>query len=378
MLKLTFITTGLSTGGAEMMLLKLLSHIDRHEFQPQVISLTTKGNIGARIEAIGIPVLALGMQPGRISLRSLLELRVLLRESKPDIVQTWMYHADLLGGLAAKLSGIKRIVWALRNSDLSADRSKRSTRLVASLCKHLSPWIPDLILSCSDQAKQAHIDIGYAQNKITVIPNGFDLGQFSPDDAARSSVRTELGLLPETPLVGLIARLDPQKNHSGFIEAAKLLVSDEPGVHFLLAGNDVNTENKLLLTQIKDAGLCDNFHLLGRRDDVARLMASLDILASPSHGEAFPNVLGEAMACQVPCVVTDVGDCRDIIGNTGKAVQAGDMRDFACQMRALLKLEPIERQSLGKLARARIESHYDILTIIKVYEDQYFDLMGGT
>lgn len=375
MLKLTFVITGLSTGGAETMLLKLLSHIDRVEFQTQVISLTTKGNIGHRIEALGIPVLALDMQPNQIPWRSLLTLRKLLKEAKPDIVQTWMYHADLLGGLAAKSNGIKCIVWALRNSDLSADRNKFVTRKVVAICSILSRWIPDLVLSCSEQAMRAHANIGYAIDKLKVIPNGFDLKQFSPDADARASVRAELGLPDQAQLVGLIARFDPQKNHAGFLEAAGIVATRVPGVHFILAGEAIDSGNQWLCHEIQKSGISNRVHLLGRRDDMPRIMASLDVLASTSHGEAFPNVLGEAMACQVPCVVTDVGDCREIVGPTGRTVSAGDMQSFALQMCDLLMIPPAERQTLGKSARDRIKALYDIRIIAGLYQDQYLDLM---
>lgn len=367
MSRLCLIITGLSTGGAETMLLKLLQGMDRVRFTPEVISLTTMGEIGPRLQALGIPVLALGMRPGRADSRRFWALVQHLRRSAPDVVHTWMYHADLLGGLAARLAGCKRVVWGIRHSNLSKTENKRSTLWVVKACAALSGWVPAHILSCSHRASTIHAAAGYAAGKLHVIPNGFDLGRFVPDAGARTIVRAELGLPADAPLVGLIARYHPEKNHAGFITAAALLHARMPQVHFVLAGTGVDASNADLNAAIAQKGLQANLHLLGRRDDVARLMASLDVLASPSHGEAFPNVLGEAMASGVPCVVTDVGDSAEIVGHTGRVVAAGDMAGLANGLLALLNLPTAQRAMLGEQARARVAAEYEIGHVAGLY-----------
>jgi glycosyltransferase involved in cell wall biosynthesis len=375
-MRIVFITTTLSIGGAEMMLLKLLQHLDRQRFEPAVISLRTKGEVGPRIEALGIPVLALGMDPGLPNPIKLLALVQHLRQIRPHRVQTWMYHADLLGGVAARLAACKHVIWGLRNSNLDAKLTKRSTLWVVRACAALSPWLPHRILSCSARAMAVHVEIGYRANKLQVIPNGFDLGRFQPDDAARQSVRTELGLAAETPLVGLIARYDVQKNHSGFIEAAALIHQQLPMVHFLLAGEGIDGSNAALNETIKARGLASCIHLLGRRDDMPRLMVALDVLASSSYGEAFPNVLGEAMACRVPCVVTDVGDSAEIVGDSGRVVPSGDMAGLARHIVELLSLPPEQKLALGSQARARVEANYEIAQVARRYMDFYERVAG--
>lgn len=376
MKKIAFIITGLSTGGAEMMLLKLLQHIDRDRFDAFVISLTTKGELASRIEALGIPVLALGMNRSLPNPLLLFRLAWHLRAFKPDIVHTWMYHADLLGGLAAHLAGCCRVVWGIRHSNLSKTENKRSTLAVVKLCAWLSRWVPHKILSCSSRAMQVHIDVGYQANKLSVIPNGFDLSRFQPDVSARKAVREELGLAESALLVGVIARFDPQKNHLGFIDAAACLHQQLPQVHFVLAGKDVDATNSALMKAIDAAGLKSCMHLLGRRDDIPRLMAAFDVLASPSHGEAFPNVLGEAMACGIPCVVTDAGDSAEIVADTGRSVSVADMPALANELFALLTLPLDKRAVLGEKARARVQAEYEIGHVASLYQAFYEQVLA--
>lgn len=374
-IKIVFVTTDLATGGAQVMLLKLLQYLDRQRFNPLVISLKTTGEIGPRIEALGIQVLSLGINPRLPNPRRILALFWHLRKIKPDLVQTWMYHADLLGGMSALLAGCKSIVWGVRNSNLDPRSVKLSTLLVVKICAVFSAWLPSRILSCSTDARKSHIAVGYCADKFYVIPNGFDLMSFQPSDRARLELRAELQLSVGTPLVGLVARYDSQKNHLGFIQAATIVHKKAPMVHFVLAGSGVDNNNPTLVAAIQEAGLAPVMHLMGRRDNVPRLMAGLDVLASSSFGEAFPNVLGEAMACGVPCVVTDVGDSAEIVGESGRIVRSGDMSGLAEQIVELLCLSPEAKSTLRRRARARVETNYEISCITDCFESFYEELI---
>jgi glycosyltransferase involved in cell wall biosynthesis len=375
-LKIVFIITNLSTGGAEMMLLKVLERLDSR-FSPYVISLTSLSEIGPRIQALSIPVEALGMKPGRVPnpiafTRLVGRLKIL----KPEVVHTWMYHANLLGGLAAQLAGVPAVGWAIHYSNLSRRYNKYSTLAVMKICSLLSAWLPDQILSCSEAARRIHVAYGYPAEKMLVVPNGFDTTLFQPDTAARIRIREELGISVETPLVGLIGRFDPQKNHFGFVKAAAHLHRLLPNVHFLLAGKGVDQKNDSLVCAIEQAGLIGSINLLGLRSDVHSLMAALDVYASSSYGEAFPIVVGEAMACGVPCVVTDIGDSAYIVGDTGRVVPPGDMAGLAVALEAVLTLPPMERIALSERARARVVAHFEIGAVVKRYEAFYEELAG--
>lgn len=376
-MNICFCITNLATGGAETMLLKLLQQLDRSRFTPTVISLVGQGEIGPRIQGLGIPVHALGMSRGVPNPLVVLRLAKLLRQLQPEVVHTWMYHADLLGGLAARLAGFRKVIWCIRHSNLSKTENKRSTLWVVKACALLSHRVPVQMISCSQRAKEVHAAVGYAADKLHVIPNGFDLSCFVPDVAARASVRAELGLAADVPLVGLIARFDSQKNHCGFVEAAAQVHAQMPDVHFVLAGTGVDAANIALNSAIAVKGLQARMHLLGRREDVPRLMASLDVLASSSHGEAFPNVLGEAMACGVPCVVTDVGDSAEIVGDTGCVVAAGDMAGLARGLVDVLSYPPEQKTVLGEQARVRVAARYEIGHVARLYEAFYERVARG-
>jgi glycosyltransferase involved in cell wall biosynthesis len=212
---------------------------------------------------------------------------------------------------------------------------------------------------------------------MVIIPNAFDLENFRPDPPARQSVRQELGLSPEAPLIGLINRFHPMKDHNNFIQAATLLLKSLPEAHFLLCGGGVTWENSELVGWIKAGNLQERCHLLGHRDDIPRLMAALDIVSlSSSGGEGFPNVIGEAMACGSPCVVTDVGDAALIVGETGVVVPKKDPQALAAGWhKLLLDLTREERVQLGLAARRRVTEQYSLNMITQQYQRVYASMV---
>jgi glycosyltransferase involved in cell wall biosynthesis len=374
--KILHIITGLRTGGAEMMLYKLLSRMDRAAFEAEVISLTDIGPVGKKIQNLGIPVRALGMKRRLTDLSALLKLARWIRRDPPDLIQTWMYHANLIGSLAAKLSGGIPVVWNIRRSNLDHLADKRTTIWTAKVCARLSERLPVRIVCCSEASRQAHAELGYAGHKMTVIPNGFDLAAFKPESDSKLSVCRELGISKDAPLIGLVGRFDPQKDHRNFIHAAALLNVHVPEAQFLLCGDQVTWENSKLARWIEASGIAGRFHLLGRRDDMPRLTAALDIASSSSYTEGFPNVIGEAMACGVPCVVTDVGDSALIVGNTGRVVPHKNSEALAAAWNDLIKMGPEGRKQLGLSARRRVEENYSLPAIVSKYETLYQELLS--
>ena len=372
------IITGLLTGGAETMLYKLLSGMDYRRFQNTVISLTDRGQIAGSIEKLGIPVHVCGMTPGRFTFQGFYKLVLMLRKLRPDIVQTWLYHADLLGGLAAKVALTRAVVWNIRHSNFDHDKNKRHTLWIARINGLLSDFIAVKFICNSYRAAQIHQQIGFKSDRFVIIPNGFDTDKFRPNMESRLSVRRELGAVPVAPIVGLIARYDPLKNHLGFIEAAAVVAQQRNDIHFLLAGTGVDKTNSELCQWIDTMGLKGKVHLLGRRTDVSRLTAALDVAVCCSWGEGFPNVVGEAMACGVPCVVTDVGECAEIVGDTGQVVLPGDMENLAQKIISVLELPTDRRNRLCADARNRITQHYSLSSIINQYQKLYQSLRRKT
>jgi len=376
--KLLHIISGLGQGGAETMLYKLLTEMRSEGFETQVISLLDRGVVGPRIEALGIPVISLGMRRGVPDPRALFRLARLLRGLAPDLVQTWMYHADLIGGLAARLAGVPHLVWNIRHSDLDRHRVKRSTRYTAKAGALLSGWLPEQIICCSHRAAQVHVELGYRSERIGVIPNGFDLQQFRPNPPLGREIRAELGLDERHLLFGLVARFNPQKDHHGFIQAARQTVDAFPEARFLLCGPGVEWDNPELTAWIQAADLVRQIHLLGPREDMSAINNALDVaLSASASGEGFPNVLGEAMACAVPCVVTDVGDSADIVGETGLVVTPRNPGTLADAMLQMARLDPEARLARGRAARQRIETQYSIERIAAQYTALYRTLLNG-
>jgi len=375
-IKVVHIITGLSTGGAEMMLYNLLSRMDRTAFDPQVISLTNIGSIGGKIRALGVPVRAMGMRRSMPNPLGVLRLAHRLRKARADVIQTWMYHADLVGGLAAKIARDIPLAWGIHSSNLDPQGVKRRTIWTVMVCARLSRWLPTRIVCCSVASRRVHMEQGYTADKMVVIPNGFDLDAFRPDPAARLTVREELGISNEALLIGLVARFDPQKDHRNFVQAAALLHARVPDVHFLLCGNGITWENRDLAGLIDTAGIRNCCHLLGLRDDVPRLLAALDIASlSSSYGD--PMVIGEAMACGVPCVVTDVGDSALIVGETGRVVPPKDWEALAAAWREMIEIGAEERKQLGLAARRRIEEHFSLAAIVERYQALYKEIAGN-
>jgi glycosyltransferase involved in cell wall biosynthesis len=373
MIRVAHIITGLDTGGAERMLLKLLTHMDHERFSVRVCSLIPPGHGGAPIEALGVPLQTLGMRRDLPNPFAVFRLAGLLREHPPDIVQTWMYHADLVGGIAAKLASLRTpVVWNIRHSTFDPTQTRRRTARVARVCALASHSLPHTIVCCSLAAQQVHASLGYDNAKIRVIPNGFDLSQFRPDADARKEIRDELGIADTVTVIGRLGRFDPQKDYRGFVEAAAHLHRRRPDVHFILCGLDIDANNASLAGWIADAGIGDVCHLLGYRRDAARVIAALDVAASSSaYGEAFPNVLAEAMACEVPCVATDVGDSAYIVGDTGTIVPPRAPVALADAWDSLIAKGPDHLRTLGRAARQRVEEKFALRQVIREYEGLY-------
>jgi glycosyltransferase involved in cell wall biosynthesis len=375
-IKILFISTGLATGGAEMMLYKLLSQIDRSNFEPVVLSLMGKDSFGDRIIALDIPVHTLELDRGKPSFKKLTQLIDLVNKERPDIIQGWMYHANFAAQLARFFS-FKPIpvVWNIRHSLYSLDYEKKSTAAVIRLLSKLSGF-PAKIIYNSQIGGIQHQKIGYRADKTTVIPNGFDTELFQPSKENRLSVRRELGVAENTLLIGRICRYHPMKDYDNFLRAAAILLPDFPELHFVLVGTDVDKNNPNLTQLISKLNIGDRVHLLGERRDISRLTSALDLAVSSSYfGEAFPNVIGEAMCCQVPCVVTDVGDSGAIVGDTGRVVPPRNPQALADSCRELILLDAAGREKLGQRARQKAIEDYSLDAIVTQYENLYYQIL---
>ena len=370
--KVIYIISDLSIGGAEMMLYKLLAETNRERFEPAVISLMDQGSLRERIEALGIAVHTVGMTSRFPTPRVFWRLVGLIRRLKPDLILGWMYH----GSLAAQLSNIcssrrAPVLWSIHYSVNSLSNEKWLTAMVIRACAFLSR-LPAKIIFVSQSGQAQHKLLGYDIENSCVIPNGINTRQFSPSVEARRSVRSELGLPESAFLIGIVSRYHPVKDHATFLRAAALLSRTHPEAHFLLVGRSVDRHNRALRDLIQELGLSERTCLAGERDDMPRLMAALDVFSlTSSYGESFPNVIGEAMACGMPCVVTDVGDSRWIVGDTGRIVPPSDPAALADAWREMIERGTIGRMALGRAARSRVIERFPLKSIVTQYEAVY-------
>ena len=319
-MKIVHIIMSLNIGGAELMLKRLVLHSHQKEqFEHIIITLTDLGVMGPELQNEGITVHTLGMKSLATEPLIFLKLQRLLKKIKPDVVQTWMYHSDLLGGLAAKSVGVKKIVWGIRTTDVSQGPSKLTVHL-SKLCAKLSYYIPNTIVCAAHVSKDYHVNIGYDESKMNVIPNGFDIEALSATDEDGLEIRQQNNLSVEDIVIGSVGRFDPVKNQKLFVDVAAILLKEYPDLKFMIVGRDNTVGNNELMSWINDYDIADSFRLLGERDDVPKCLKAMDIFCLHSKTEGFPNVLVEALAAGLLCVSADVGDARQILDKYGSLV----------------------------------------------------------
>jgi glycosyltransferase involved in cell wall biosynthesis len=386
-LKVVHVITGLNLGGAETWLARLLPRLPAERFACRVVSLLDGGELAGAIRSLGVPVDSLGMGRGLPDPRGLWRLARLLREYRPQVVQTWLYHADLLGLLAARWSGCGAAVsWGLRCAYMDLARYGLGTRLTLRACVALSGW-PEAVTANSQAGADHHLALGYRPRRLAVLENGVDGGHFRPDAEARARLRREWGVAPEAPLFGLVARVDPMKGHAVFCRAASELLRSRPDARFLFCGEGTQPGGAELDALIARHGLADAAVRLGRRVDVAQVHAALDVLALPSLGEGFPNAVLEALACAVPCVCLDVGDARAMCGPgglvappelSGPGVPEADRAGFLTRaFGQLLGLGAAERAALGARGRAHVLGRYGLDQAVERWAAHFESLAGG-
>jgi len=367
-LRVVHVITGLGQGGAEAVLFRLATFPDQHAHHT-VISLTDDGVYGERLREKGVAVHPLGMARGRISIKGILALRRLLVQLRPDVVQTWMYHADLIGGVAARVAGIRSIAWGIRNSGAHLDRSSRSARLVLKLCAKLSGYVPAAIVCAARDSAVKHKDYGYRADRLVVIANGYDLSRYQPDVSARQRMRRQWQISDDVRVIGCVARWDPLKDHANLLGAFATLHHRYPTLRCALVGRGMSSDNADLMAMIDHFGVRDHVLLLGPSDDVPAVMNALDVHVLSSCAEGFPNVVAEAMACGTPCVVTDVGDAAHIVGVTAPVVPPENATALAQGIEsALHAIDAQGRQLVGEPGRERVLAEFDLTHMVAAYD----------
>ena len=372
-MKVLHIITGLSQGGAESAMFRLItSEYNSNKIKHIVISMVDFGVYGEQLQNNNIEVYILNMSRGRLTFDGIRKLWLLIRRIRPDIIQTWMYHSDLVGGIIARLAGFNNVVWGIVNFNLDAGVASFSTRLTAKLCAKLSKIVPRRVISCSERSVIAHQNLGYSNNKFYTIPLGYNLNEFYYNSLAADNFKKKWNIPINSKLIGCVARWDHQKDHQNLLRAFAEVITEFPDVFCVLVGPWMDCNNQELISLVnKIEGIENRLILAGRVDSIPNVMSALDLHVLPSLGEAFPNVVAEAMACETPCLVTDVGDAGAIVENTGWVVPPANTIAMVNKLRiALIEMQNKEEwKTRGINCRRHIEANYSMKRMFNSYNE---------
>lgn len=373
-LKILHVITGLDLGGAERTLERLVLADTSNEHI--VVSLQWPGPIGERLREGGIQVEALHLEPGRMpGLRAIGRLRKIIRTSQSDVVQSWMYHSNLLVSTIGRVRGKRAICWNIRRYSFEGNTLPLSTRVVARLGGLLSYVLPDAVVYCAYSAAERHQALGYNSRRAAVIHNGIDMRKFSPSAASRAAIRKELGIDPDAPLIGSIGRYHPDKDHATLLKAVQQVAEKHADIRCLLVGSGLGPENPELVRMVAELGLSEHVVLLGARVDVPAILNALDLHVTSSLTEGFPNVILEAMACGTPCVTTDVGDARRIVGDHGWIVPTRSPAELAAAISEALEMRSSPRwKDLSEAARAHCKETFSVPAMVGAYRKLWSSL----
>ena len=368
------VITDLSSGGAQRMLTHVVSAAPaagapRHH----VVSLTDDGVYGAVLRRTGVPVTCLTLRGLAGMPRALLALTRIIRRERPDIVQTWLYHADFLGLVATCFVRPRPpVVWNVRCSDMDLHAYAWTTRVLVRLLAHLSRR-PAAVMVNSIAGQRWHDRLGYRPRRWLVCPNGFPTDRLRPDAAVRARRRADLGLPEATVVFVCAARVDPMKDHGNLLAAFDRVRKRLPCARLMLLGQGTKADTGSLEPLAADPDLAAGVLRFGETTDgYAEILQAADVFVLPSaFGEGFPNVLGEAMCLELPCVATDVGDAAAIVGETGRIVPPRAPDALAWAMIELAELGGSDRRTLGRAARERILATYDLDSVRQRYARLY-------
>ena len=367
---MTHVITGLDVGGAEMVLYQLLLHARERMGDVSVIGLRDDGPMGDMIRELGVPVTALGLEKDIRQLRGVGRVAGLLRTTRSEVVQTWMYHADVLGGLAGRRAGAS-VVWGVHAGAPVEGRSGLWMKLGARMCGLMSHRLPDKIVCSSQQSFEVHRKLGFVERKMVLIPNGF--GGLMPERRqSRHKLLAELDLSEDVRLVVRVARLHRVKDHPVLLRAFRVVLDRNPKAHLLLVGEGMSATNQEVTRLASDPVLAGHVHLLGPRGDVAEIVAGCDLAVSSSRvGEGLPLVIGEAMAVGTPVVATDVGDSGRLIDDPARVVPPRLPEQLAAAIDRFLNLDRGELAAVGDRDMQRVRTEYGIERMADAYLEVY-------
>lgn len=369
-----FLARSLHRGGAERQLVVLAKGLAHQGHTVAVAVFFGGGVYEAELAEAGVRIIGLGKK-GRWDILAFLSRLVrLLRKERPTVLHSYLGVPNILSTVFKPLLPGTRIVWGVRASNVDLSRYDWLSRLAYWLECRLARFA-DCIIANSHAGKRYAVENGFPEDKMAVIPNGIDTSYFRFDLEARQRVRSAWGVSENEILVGLAARLDPMKDHPTFLAAASRIARERHNVRFVCVGDGPAAYAEILKQQAAALGLTNQLIWAGARDDMPAVYSALDIVSSSSsYGEGFSNTIAEAMACGVPCVVTNVGDSAWIVGDTGVVVAPSDLGALTHGVLKLLTMPAEQRRALGGQARSRIVAEFSIDNLVQATENVLDDL----
>lgn len=359
-LRILFVVRALTVGGAERQLVLLAVGLQRDGHDVTLCTAYTGGALADELRGTGVRQIELGQRSRADFPRMIWTLRQAISQLRPDIVHGYLPTSNTLAALATPRRAAA-IVWGVRASDMRWAVYGRAHQLAFSITRRLAKR-PDLIIANSDAGARFHLEQGFPAGSMLVIPNGIDTDRFIPDPAIRRERRAAWGVSPDTPLIGMVARLDPMKDHVALIEAVEILVRCGHRLDVVCVGEGPAAYTAMLRARAKSAGIESIVRWIPPGGDAAALYPAFDVAVSCSRfGEGFSNALGEAMSCGVPCVSTDVGDARQIVGDTGRVVPAGSSTALADALGGMLGEDLVQA---GARARQRIVTEFGVSRLL--------------
>ena len=358
-LRVVLLIRSLDYGGAERQFVTLAIGLHRRaDFDVTVVVFYSGGPLEAELRKAGVHCETLGKRGRWDILRFLVRMVQTLRHSRPDVLYSFLDTPNVLAALLKPLIGRPHVVWGIRSSYVDWSQYDWLARGTFRVSRYLSRLASRIVVN-SEAGRRHFVAHGYADEQLSVIPNGIDTQRFAPDPAARTTQRDRLGMKPDSVLVGIVGRLDAMKDHRTFVMAAGHAARQDDKLCFIIVGDGPAHYRDELNALAAEYGLSERMIWLPAGNDMVAIYNALDIIVLTSIGEGFPNVVGEAMACGVPCVVTDVGDAAKIVGETGLVVPRSDPEEVASALLALSGRLVDAPESLAQQARARVVDCFD-------------------
>lgn len=368
------VISGLGSGGAERALLGLCQALTPLGYDSDVVNLGRDGLLQQAFDQAAVPVTELGITNALAAPGAVVALSRRIRAERYAVVQTWLPHADVLGGIAAILASRAALVWSIHRAEVELDSVHRYTKWAFKLGRWLAPVLPHRIVCCAE-ASAAFLEAeGYPADRLSVIPNGFDTHRFRPDAEAGRAFRCAHGIGADELLVGHAGRLHAHKDYPTMFAAIARVQARHQHCRFVLAGTGLAGDNEQVSALRRALPRPEEVALLGFQADVAPMLQACDLVMLSSETEALPTMVGEGMACGCPAVATDVGDTRALVGATGWLAPAHEAEALAQSLLAALRLPRTERAALGERARERIVAHYGVDVMARRYADCYQEL----